>query len=227
MRSPWLIVLVLGVAANAAAQPRRGGPGGTDAHGAAQPGPIERREQIKKKIRAMRAYTLTEELSLDDQTSGKLFLLLARYDDQTDKLLERRVDLQRRLRHAETIRDQRALERLIDDALANQRAFWALDDQRVADLRKILMPVQVAKLLVVLPALERRIQNQLRKAIVQSRPGAAPSALDEDDDLQPDEFTPPPKPPRRRREGPLAPRAPSSNAPGNTPPCDPSAGPCR
>jgi hypothetical protein len=223
------LLVVLGITGPAAAQPRRG----NDARGSAAPAaPVapranERREQIKKKIRAMRAYTMTEELALDDQAAAKLFPLLARYDDETDKLLERRIELQRRLRRADTMRDSRAVERLIDDALANQRAFWALDDQRVNDLRKILMPAQVAKLLVVLPALERRIQNQLRKAIVQHRPGAPPSTIEDDDDPQPDEFTLPPKAPRRRREVPLAPHVPSTNAPGNTPPCDPSVGPCR
>src|SRR5436305_91422 len=38
MRAPWLVVLVLGIAANAAAQPRRSGPGATDPRGAAPAG---------------------------------------------------------------------------------------------------------------------------------------------------------------------------------------------
>jgi hypothetical protein len=221
MKTLVALAVALGFALPAGAQPRRNGAAAGSA------ATVERREQIKKKIRAMRAFTLTEELSLDEPTAARLFPLLARYDDDTDKLLERRVELQRRLRRADTLRDPRAIERLIDDSLANQRAFWTLDDQRVGDLRKILTPLQVAKLLVVMPALERRIENQLRKAIVQRRPGAPASSLDDDDDMQPDEAPPPPKPSRRRREIPLAPRAPSSNAPGNTPPCDPSLGPCR
>jgi hypothetical protein len=231
-----LAVIGLGLARSAAAQPRRGGGDGSAVRrdrGPGGPATAERREQVKKKIRALRAYTLTEELKLDEQTAGKLFPVLARYDDETDKLLEKRVDVQRRLRHADSLRDGRALERLIDEAVANQRAFWDLEDRRVAELRKILTPVQTAKLLVVLPALERRIQNQLRKAIVSRRPGAAagaPSADDDDDDdLEPDEVGPRPQPqqPLRRREAPLAPRGAPSNAPGNTPPCDPNTQPCR
>src|SRR5262249_9921442 len=93
-----VVALGLGLAASAAAQPRRAGP-------AAPAGVAERREQIKKRIRAMRAYTLTEELALDDQTAGRLFPVLARFDDETDKLLEKRVDVQRRLRHASSLRD--------------------------------------------------------------------------------------------------------------------------
>jgi hypothetical protein len=217
----------LGFVANAAAQPRRGG-------GAAPPaerrdpadptGQVERREQIKKKIRAMRAYLLTEELSLDEPTAARLFPVLSRYDDETDKLLERRVDIQRRLRRASPRNDaraaDRAVDRVVDEAIANQREFWELEARRITELRKILMPGQTARLLVVLPELERKIRNQLRKAIVSRR---GPSALDdEDDDPQPDESgprsPPPPKPALRRREGPLAPRSAGSSTPGNTMP---------
>ena len=220
----WLAGLALGIglasAPLAEAQPRRGGAGAPPA------GTTERREQIKKRIRAMRAYTLTEELALDEQTAARLFPLLARYDDEIDKLLERRVDVQRRLRRADALRDPRSIDRLIDEALANQRGFWELEDRRIAELRKVLAPAQAAKLLVVLPELERKIQNQLRKAILHGRPGAD----DGDDDPQPDDAPPPrPRPPRLRREGPLAPRGEPSGpgAPGNTPPCDPSLAPCR
>lgn len=140
----------------------------------------DRREVVKKKIRAMRAYTLTEELGLDEQAAAKLFPILARWDDVTDKLLQQRVDIQRRL--ASTT-DAKQLDKVIDEAVANQKAFWDLEDKRLAELRKVLSPPQTAKLLVVLPAFERKIQNQLRRAIARQR-GATrgtPDDLDEDD----------------------------------------------
>ncbi len=231
----WLVVaalgLGLGLGSTASAQPRRGedaaAPERRDGGKPAEP--AERREQIKKKIRAMRAYTLTEALALDEPTAGRLFPMLARYDDETDKLLEKRVDVQRRLRHADSLKDPRAIERLIDEAIAIQRGFWDLEDKRVAELRKVLTPGQTAKLLVVLPALERKIQNQLRKAIVQRHPtgSTAGSGADIDDDQEPDELGPPPKGPPRRRDAPVAPRPGPSNAPGNTPPCNPNTEPCR
>jgi hypothetical protein len=214
MRSRWLAALVIpgllfGLAPITAAQPRRG-----DAAGPAERRPAdshERREQIKRKIRALRAYTLTDELQLDEQTAARLFPLLARYDDDFDKLLEQRVDVQRRLKRADAMKDPRAIDRLIDEAIANQRGFWELQDKRIQALRKILTPVQTAKLIVALPALERRIENQLRKVIVQRRPGSAPAtSVDDDDDQEPDELTPPQRP--RRREAPLAPRRPRSQA---------------
>ena len=145
------------------------------------PAPHDRREAVKKKIRAMRAYTLTEELALDEKAAAKLFPILAKWDDVTDKLLQARVDIQRRLTLGTA--DPKQLDKLIDEAVANQKAFWDLEAQRLAELRKVLTPAQTARLLLVLPAFERKIQNQLRRAINRranaTRP--APDDFDEDD----------------------------------------------
>lgn len=126
--------------------------------------PIDRREKVKQKIRALRAYTLTETLSLDEKTAGKLFPVLAKWDDVTDKLIVQRIDVQRRLEATDGM-DGKAVDKLIDDAMANQRALLELEEKRLAELRKILTPAQTAKLIVVLPRFERRIRNQLARAI--------------------------------------------------------------
>jgi len=131
----------------------------------AGPPNIARRERIKRKIRTLRAYTLTEELQLDEVTAGKLFPALAKWDDEFDKLLLQRADIEKRLKAADAIKDPRALDKLVDEAVANQRAFWDAQDKRLAELRRILTPAQTARLLVVLPVLERKIENQLRRAI--------------------------------------------------------------
>jgi Spy/CpxP family protein refolding chaperone len=189
-----IAALVVALAAPAFAQPAERVPPGQQQQ--------VRREEIKKKIRALRAYTLTEELQLDEATAGKLFPLLAKYDDVTDKLLVTRVEVTRRLREVDQLRDRRAVDRLIDEAIANQKAFWDLEDKRLAELRKILTPEQTARILVVLPEFERRIQKQLRRAIAKrggrrGNPGRTVLALedDDDDDLEPDEL-PGPQAPR-------------------------------
>ena len=181
MRALIILILLGGVAF--AQQPRT----------PQQPAP-DRREAVKKKIRAMRAYTLTEELGLDEKQAAKLFPILSRWDDVTDKLLQQRVDIQRRLT---TTTDAKALDKIIDEAVANQKAFWDLEDKRLAELRKVLTPTQTARLLVVLPAFERKIQNQLKRAISRrGAPGrAAPAG--EDDDID-DEDVDPYVVPRRR-----------------------------
>ena len=157
------------------------------------PAASDKREKIKKKIRALRAYTLTEELQLDETSAGKLFPVLAKYDDELDRLLQQRADIERRLKTSDNVKDPKALNTLIDESVANQKAFWESQERRVGELRKILTPAQTARLLVVLPEFERRIQNQLQRAIKGGGPGpagaragkarkGAPGADDWDDD---------------------------------------------
>jgi hypothetical protein len=159
----------------------------------ARPGPMakqDRRERIKQRIRALRAYTLTDELQLDEATAGKLFPMLSHYDDEFDKLLQEHADLQKRLDSAGELKDPRAIDKLIDAAIANQRKFRDVEDQRLGELRKILTPAQTARVLIVLPALERRIQNQLQKAINKPNKGARRRQQlldDDDDDIEGDE----------------------------------------
>ncbi len=173
----WLLVLLFAVSSQAAL---------------AQPAPAkaqERRERIKERIRALRAYTLTSELALDEQTAAKLFPTLAKFDAEFDKLLQARVDIQRRLDTAGTVKDPKVVDKLIDEAVANQHALWDTEDKRLAQLRKILTPAQTARLLIVLPAMERKIQNQLRRAMQrpnQPRRGQQPvNPFDEEDDVAP------------------------------------------
>lgn len=135
---------------------------------------VERREKIKQRIRALRAYTLTEQLKLDEATAGKLFPALAKYDEELDKLLRTRADVQRRLRDAGT-KDAKVVDALIDEAAANQRAIWDVETRRLEQLRKILTPAQVARLLIVVPAMERKLQQQLRKIVETKRGGRAPA----------------------------------------------------
>lgn len=183
----------------------------------AQPAPdkaAERREKIKQRIYALRAYTLTSELQLDEATAGKLFPLLSKFDGEFEKLLLARVDLQRRLRAADTVKDPKAVNKLIDEAVANQRSLWDTEEKRLAELRKILTPQQTARVLVVLPAMERKIQNQLRKAVQRPKQRRQqpvdPYADDDDDDPFADAPAQPAQPARPATKG-----APAGKAPCN------------
>jgi hypothetical protein len=177
----WLIaILALGlVSPIAEAQPRgRGG----DRAGVT---PVERRERIKKRIRALRAYTLTDELDLDEAGAGKLFPILAKYDDEIGKVLVERAKLRQSLAAAIAKRNPKATDRAIDDLVANQKAIWAIDEKRFAELRKVLTPTQAGRLLVVLPALERKVQNMLSRAVAGGRAGGRAGrgrARDDEDD---------------------------------------------
>lgn len=189
MKRSWaaVVVTVLAFAAGpAAAQPRRGGDPAQD-----------RREAVKQKIRGLRAATLTDELNLDEKALSRLLPVLSKWDDVTEDLLKKRIDLLRRLETADQIKDAKQIDRLVDEAIANQRAFWDLEDKRLAELRKILTPPQIARLMIVLPAFERRIQNQLRRAISRgagpARGGARANPNVDPDDDEDDDLGPPPR----------------------------------
>jgi hypothetical protein len=190
----------------------------------AQPAPPQdrieqRREKIKERIRALRAYTLTTELALDEKTAAKLFPTLAKFDTEFDKLLQQRIDIQRRLDGAGALKDPKAVDKLIDEAVANQRALWDTEDKRLGELRKILTPAQTARVLVVLPAMERKIQNQLRKAVMRQQRKLGKQAAqpvdpyDDEDELGGNPFDPSPPPPAKK--------APAKPAPRGKQPCNP------
>jgi hypothetical protein len=164
------VLLGLAITTPALAQPQQQQPPAAQAN---------RREKIKQRIRALRAYTLTEQLDLDETTAGKLFPLLAKFDDEFDKLLIARADLQRRLKASGSIKDPKEVDKLVDEAVANQKQLWSTEEQRLAQLRKILTPAQTARILVVLPAMERKIQNQLKRA---AKGGPNAKAADDDDE---------------------------------------------
>jgi hypothetical protein len=190
-RAALALVFALCFGGIAGAQPRdrRGGPDPQLAQ--------DRREAIKKRIRVLRAATLTDELDLDEKTLARVLPVLAKYDDVTEDLLKKRIEIHQKLTTTDATRDPRGVDQLINQAIANQKAFWELEERRLAELRKILTPGQTARLLIVLPEFERKIQNQLRRAMMRAgaagrggRAGTPGRAMDLDTDDDDDDPTP-------------------------------------
>ncbi len=129
--------------------------------GAARPAAVgDKRERVKQKVRAMRAYVLTDALTLDPATAGKMFPVIEKFDSEGDALTAARAGLRAKL---DTTTDSKSLNKVIDDLLANQKAMFDMEAKRLVELRAILTPQQVAKLITVLPDFERRLQNRLSK----------------------------------------------------------------
>jgi Spy/CpxP family protein refolding chaperone len=162
MRPLWLLLAVLLVIpATADAGPRRRDRGDQVAQRPGAPRG-DRRERAKARIRAMRAMILTEELDLDEATAARLAPILTQYDDALAKLLADRVRLRDELRSAEQLGDDGQMRRLLDALVHNQDQRWDLERQRFAELRKALTPRQAARLVDVLPEIDRRILKGLR-----------------------------------------------------------------
>lgn len=138
----------------------------------AQPGPADKRgpkagkrDRVKERIRAMRAWVLTEQLDLDAATAEKMFPVLARYDDELAKLLGERKQLREQLAVARQTPTGATIDPLLDKLVGNQRARWAAEERRFAELRTLLTPAQAAELLDVLPEVDRKILRGLRQVI--------------------------------------------------------------
>ncbi|HVV84816.1 MAG TPA: hypothetical protein VHE35_17250 [Kofleriaceae bacterium] len=154
--------------------------------------PDAAREQARQKIRALRAMIMVQELGLDEATAGKLGPVMARYDDDLAKLQADRRALRKSMHDAIAAGDDRKLDGLIDQLVANQRARWEREQARFADVRRLLTPRQAARLIDVLPQIDRRILQGLRRAV---NGGGGDDELDIDDGSAP----PPPQGPPRRR----------------------------
>jgi hypothetical protein len=121
----------------------------------------KKKERLKKRLRTMRAVFLIEELELDEDTAAKLMPILAKYDDEFARLAREAIDLRAKIDAAADA----DLDDLIDDLVANQRARWNLDEKRFKEVRKVLSRKQAARILVVLPEIDRRLLEGARKAI--------------------------------------------------------------
>ncbi len=108
-------------------------------------------------MRALRAFRIVDALKLDEATSARLFPILARYDDREIQIATERHEVMRQLRaDADAPRPDDA--RLNDDLnrlMAVRAKQRQLEDDRIRDVRKVLTPAQQAKLVLLLPRLER------------------------------------------------------------------------
>lgn len=156
---------MLFAAATASAQPK--GPPGR------RPGgdPEELRREVMERMRAMRAWKLAEALKLDEGTSAKLFPLLSRYDEREVEIMKEMGDSMRGLRaEVEAPKpDNTRITTYIDKLLATRGKQRGLEDDKVKDLRKILSPVQQAKLVMLLPRIEQHFRERIREAMEKRR----------------------------------------------------------
>lgn len=162
-------LLALSFTATADAQPRRRRGDLT----AQRPGvAAERREKARQRVKAMRAMILADELELDEAASARLAPVLNRFDDELGKLLAERVKLRGDLRAAHDAGDDRRIGELIDKLVANQDARWDTERRRFAEVRRLITPRQAARLLDVLPEIDRRIMKTLRERRRDGAPAA-------------------------------------------------------
>src|SRR5262249_11502797 len=133
--------------------------------------PDQLRTEVLERMRALRAWRIVDALKLDQATSAKLFPILSKYDDREMALAGERRDVARSLRaEVQAARpDEGRLNAAINRLLANRERQRAMEDERVKELRKVLTPVQQAKLILLLPRIEREFSRRVQQAAAEQR----------------------------------------------------------
>jgi Spy/CpxP family protein refolding chaperone len=128
--------------------------------------PEQLRKEVLERMRALRAWKIVEALKLDEATSARLFPILSRYDEREMAIAAERHVIMRDLRDATEAAhpDDARLVATLNKLLANRAAQRALHDDRIKDVRKVLTPVQQAKLVLLLPRMEHDFAGWIHEA---------------------------------------------------------------
>ncbi|HVZ86164.1 MAG TPA: hypothetical protein VHG72_04305 [Polyangia bacterium] len=146
--------------------------------------PEQLRKEVLERVRALRAWKIVEALKLDEATSARLFPILARYDEREMAIAGERHAIMHELRDASDAPkpDDAHLTATLNKLLANRAKERALHDDRVKDVRKVLTPVQQAKLVLLLPRLEREFAGWIHEASGRGRGPGGPGGPGPDGD---------------------------------------------
>jgi Spy/CpxP family protein refolding chaperone len=150
----------------AVAQPRPAAPAPPVAAAGDHRTPDQLRKEVLERMRALRAWKIVEALKLDEATSARLFPILSRYDEREMAIAAERHVIMRDLREATEAAhpDDARLTATLNKLLANRAAQRALHDDRIKDVRKVLTPVQQAKLVLLLPRMEHDFAGWIHEA---------------------------------------------------------------
>ena len=137
--------------------------------GPGNPPTEERREEIRKKIEAIRIWRLTEALKLDADTSVRLSSILSslnlkRREIQRDQMEAMRT-VRAILRSARP--DEAKLKSLLDRLESNHRSMQELREQEIKNLKEILSTEQQARFLIF----QQEFQREMRGIIEGARGG--------------------------------------------------------
>ncbi|OGW34604.1 MAG: hypothetical protein A2X58_01910 [Nitrospirae bacterium GWC2_56_14] len=126
----------------------------------------ERREEVRKKIEAVRIWRLTEELKLDTNSSAKLSSLLSSLDlkrrNTMREQMEAMRDLRSLLRTAKP--DEAKIMSLLEKLEKNRQEMQGLKDQELKGLKDILTIEQQARFLIFQHEFQREMRDMISGA---------------------------------------------------------------
>lgn len=122
--------------------------------------------RVRKKVEALRAWQLTEELDLDEKTSSQLFPAMKRADQERWKIEMSNRKLVREM--ARSLQDQNPdpdnINRILDELQANRRELVRSEENHIKQVRQILSPVDSARYLMFQIRFQREIKQKAAEA---------------------------------------------------------------
>ena len=126
----------------------------------------ERREEVRKKIEAVRIWRLTEALKLDAPTSSKLSALLSSFDRQRRDIMREQMTAMRDLRRMldSPKPDEAKIKPAIERLEKNRHAMQALRDKEIGSVKEILTIEQQARFLLFQQEFRREMEGMISNA---------------------------------------------------------------
>lgn len=134
--------------------------------------PEGRREEIRKKVAAVRIYRLTEELKLDPETSARIAALLGSIDSDRVMLMREQREGMRKLRElvAGGKAGERKLKEVLDGLESNHRRKMDLREREWKGIKDLLSVEQQARYLLF----QQQFLREMRGMIAGPRGGQGP-----------------------------------------------------
>lgn len=129
----------------------------------------EQREEIRKKIEAVRVWRMTEALKLDEKTAAKFIPVISSIEQRRAELMREQMDAMRDLRQGVALQrpDEKRLKAVIDKIELNHREMMKLMEKEMEAAKDYLTIEQQARFLVF----QHEFQRDMRRMINRARGG--------------------------------------------------------
>lgn len=126
----------------------------------------EQREEIRKKIEAVRVWRMTEALKLDEKTAAKFIPVISSIEHRRAELMREQMDAMRDLRQgvASQRPDEKRLKAVIDKIELNHREMMKLREKEMEAAKDYLTIEQQARFLVFLHEFQRDMRRMINRA---------------------------------------------------------------
>jgi hypothetical protein len=139
-------------------------------------------KRVRKKVESLRAWRITEELDLDEETSARLFPVMREADEEGWRIEARNRSLIRdmALQLKSTKPDPGVIKGILDGLQANRMEKARSENRHLKRVREILSPEDTARYLLFQLSFQRELKEKAARAFREGRKGMGPGVLRND-----------------------------------------------